>query len=151
VPKGCVGINYVFRLNSGSVERNIRQYTEPVQSVAQTTKGVLQRAPNDISQASDVVNVVLANWRERLSDTLGSINSRVKGSRGSDAADEEIDETGEKKTTGKRKLLAQDRVASALSAAESAAAQAEVASGRLQEAMEEYDSLSSFDEYTSNS
>lgn len=42
-------------------------------------------------------------------------------------------------------------MASALSAAESAAAQAEVASGRLQEAMEEYDSLSSFDEYTSNS
>ena len=42
--------------------------------------------------------------------------------------------------------MAVNRVAMALSAAEEAAAQAEFASGALQEAVQEYESLSSIDE-----
>ena len=44
-------------------------------------------------------------------------------------------------------LQAGNKVALALSAAEDAAAQAEIASGRLQKAMQEYQSLSSYEEY----
>ena len=172
---------------TGSASRNFeKNLQKPVQltidttkTVAATTADVIKRAPNDIQYVSSMANVVLAQWRELIGQSLGKVDSlrervaRKDMTENQREANEWITAWRDQAqaTTGEgapqlpraldgngagdgeggegrkaKKAMAVNRVAMALSAAEEAAAQAEFASGALQEAVQEYESLSSIDE-----
>ncbi|UPR02726.1 hypothetical protein HOP50_10g60530 [Chloropicon primus] len=159
---------------TGSVNKRIR---EPVQDAValtvDTSTNVMKRVPNDLQFVSEVATTVLAEWRARLGDTIGNIDTGYFRQKATTKAQREAidwiaswrartaameEEAQEAEDSGSeipappaeevipRKELAENKVAMALSAAEDAAAQAEIASGRLEKAMLEYESLSSYSE-----
>ena len=155
---------------TGSVNRNIRQpVQDAVAATVDTSTSVMKRVPTDLQYVSDVATMVLGEWTARLGDTIGNMDTSFRRTKGQKEASEwikswrartaameengtimssEIDTTPEVmveevEVGSDRKEMAENKVALALSAAEAAAAQAEIASGRLQRAMREYQSVSS--------
>ena len=156
---------------TGSVNRNIRQpVQDAVTRTVDTSTNVMKRVPTDLQYVSEVATMALGEWRARLGDTIGSIRTTsgqreamdwIEAWKARTAAIEKNQSIApgsleeEMKTTtaaaglesNPRKEMAVNQVSLALSAAEEAAALAEVASGRLEKAMQEYtNSLSSYDE-----
>ena len=67
--KGLQGI-------TGSVNKNIRQpVQDAVAATVDTSTNVIKRVPNDLQFVSDVATMVLGEWRSRLGDTIGNIDT----------------------------------------------------------------------------
>lgn len=61
---------------TGAVNKNIRQpVQDAVAATVDTSTNVMKRVPNDLAFVSDVATMVLGEWRSRLGDTIGNIDT----------------------------------------------------------------------------